>query len=120
MSQRIQHLVEGIRLYGLWLALATLMVLVAFQIHATLIFLGLKAVQQPVMNAVGWNTHTIHGLGRFLTLILGMVWLFSVTMLPASLREAIRAKKLKAFVVRLACILAGIYLVCVATLFILS
>ena len=120
MSQRIQHLFEDVRLYGLWLALAALMVLVAFQIHATLIFLGLKVVQQPAVNAAGWNTYTIHGLGRFLTLILGMVWLFSVTMLPNSLRDAIRAKKLKLFIVRLACILAGIYFVCVATLFILS
>jgi hypothetical protein len=120
MSQRMQNLFEGVGMFGLWVALAALMTRVAFQMHATLIFLGLKAVQLPAMHEVGWNTHTIHGLGRFLTLILGIVWLFFVTMLQESLRDAIREKRLKALVVRSAVILGGIYLVCVAILFIAS
>ena len=120
MSQRRQDLFEGVGLFGLWVVLAAFMVLVAFQLHATLIFLGLKAVQYPAMHEVGWNTHTIHGLGRFLTLILGIVWLFFVTMLQESLRDALREKRLKNLIVRIVSILGGIYLACIALLFILS
>lgn len=120
MFQRKQGLFEGVGLFGLWIILAILMALVAFQVHATLIFLGLKAVQYPAMHEVGWNTHTIHGLGRFLTLILGIVWLFFVTMLQESLRNAIRAKKLKSLTLRVISILGGTYLVCIAILFIFS
>lgn len=120
MSQRMQNLFEGVGLFGLWVILAALLALVAFQMHATLIFLGLKAVQFPAMHEVGWNTHTIHGLGRFLTLILGIVWLFFVTMLQESLRDALREKKLKNLLVRIVAILGTIYLACIALLFILS
>jgi hypothetical protein len=72
------------------------------------------------MHEVGWNTHTIHGLGRFLTLILGIVWLFFVTMLQESLRDALREKRLKNLLVRIVAILGTIYLACIALLFILS
>lgn len=120
MSPRMQQLGKGLGLYGVWVVLAAIMVLVAFQIHATLIFLGLKVVQYPAMHSLGWNTHTIHGLGRFLTLILGIVWLFAVTLMQDYLRDAMREKKLKLRVVRIAFILGLIYLVCVAALFIFS
>ena len=120
MSQRMHNLFEGVGVYLLWALLAAGMVLVAFQIHTTLIFFSLKAVQLPALHAVGWNTHTIHGLGRFLTLILGIIWLFSVSILQGYLQDWMRQKKIKARVVRLAFVLGGIYLFCVALLFIFS
>ena len=119
-SQRIQNLYEGIGVSLLWIALVVGMVLVAFQIHTTLIYFALKAVQLPALHALGWNTHTIHGLGRFLTLILGMAWLFLVTMLQSYLRDSVREKKIKTRVVRLAFVLGSIYLFCVTVLFIFS
>lgn len=120
MSQRMQSLFEGVGLYLLWAAMAAGMALVAFQIHTTLIYFSLKAVQQPALQRLGWNTYTIHGLGRFLTLILGIGWLFWVTMLQGYLRDWVREKKIKARVIRWAFVLGGIYLVCVALLFIFS
>jgi hypothetical protein len=96
------------------------MALVAFQLHATLIFFALKAVQLPAMHALGWNTHTIHGLGRFLTLILGAIWLFCVSLFQDYLRDALRKKRVKNSLTRLLIVLGSIYLLCVALLFIFS
>ncbi len=120
MSRRMQDIFGGVRLYLLWAVIAAVMVLVAFQIHATIIYFALKAVQLPALHTVGWNTHTIHGLGRFLTLVLGMVWLFLVTMLQDYLRDSLRQQKTKARVVRVAFVLGGIYLFCIVLLFIFS
>ena len=120
MSPRMQNLVEGIGFYLLWFVLSAGLALIAFQIHATIIYFSLKAVQLPALHAVGWNTYTIHGLGRFLTLTLGMVWLFLVTMLQGYLRDSVREKKIKARVIRMALLLGGIYLMCVLMLFIFS
>ena len=116
----MQNLFEGAGLYLLWIIIAAVMVLVAFQIHATIIYFALQAVQLPALHAVGWNSHTIHGLGRFLTLILGMAWLFLVTMLQSYLRDSLRQKKVKARVIRMAFVMGGIYLFCIALLFIFS
>ncbi|MCB8943343.1 MAG: hypothetical protein H6658_06285 [Ardenticatenaceae bacterium] len=120
MSPRLQNLFEGLGVYVLWAVLAAGMALVAFQIHATLIYFSLKVVQLPTFHALGWNTHTIHGLGRFLTLILGLLWLFLVTMLQGYLQDSVRERKIKARVIRMAFVLAGIYLLCVSLLFIFS
>ena len=119
-SQRLQNLFEGVWLYLLWAAIAAVMVLVAFQVHATIIYFALKAVQWPRLHGLGWNTHTIHGLGRFLTLVLGMTWLFLVTMLQRYLHDSLRQKKIKGRVTRIALVLGGIYLFCIGLLFIFS
>ncbi|KAA3665460.1 MAG: hypothetical protein DWQ04_00485, partial [Chloroflexi bacterium] len=64
-----------VRLYGAWLFLSILGVVVAFQLRVTLLFIGLFVVKRPSLRTTGWNTDTLHGIARFVILIWGITWL---------------------------------------------
>lgn len=90
-----------LRFYGSWLVLAVLAVLAAFQLHATLVYVGLWAVEHTRLGRIGWNSNTILGLSRFLYLVVGALWLLLVAMLEGYLRDGQESGRLGAKVIRL-------------------
>jgi len=66
-------------------------------------------VELPAVNKMGWNTSTIHGLGRFLYLVLGILWLLSVVWEESYLREAQRQHLLINRTIRISLILAAVF-----------
>lgn len=86
----MRKLAKSVRLYGAWLFLSILGIVVAFQLRVTLLYMGLFVVKRPSLRPPGWNTSTIHGLDRFVILILGIIWLFMVAFLENYLREGFR------------------------------
>jgi hypothetical protein len=88
MKQQLRGLWRTFGHYILWAILAALLALALYQLHATLLFLGLKAVENPSTRPAGWNTDTIHGLGRFLFLVLGAAWLVSMSLMESFLGQA--------------------------------
>jgi len=106
--------------YAGWLILSVLTTFTLLQVHATLVFLGLAAVQGPTTRIPGWNTYTIYGLSRFLYLFLGVIWLFAITYYYGLLQEAQKYQKLWLYFWRIAIALAVIYAVSYAVLWILS
>jgi hypothetical protein len=106
--------------YALWALLAALLVLVAYQIYATLIFLGILLIENPATRPAGWNTGTMTALSRFLILVLGGTWLFVVSFLEGYLREASEQGQLRGRVVRLVLVIGGIFGVSYVLLFLLS
>jgi hypothetical protein len=109
ISKRVQGFLANLGFYSLWFGLAALGVLVAFQIHATLLFIGLRAVENPAVNRMGWNTSTIHGLSRFLYLVLGAIWLVCVSFLDGYLREGREQQRLMARALRLVLVIGVLY-----------
>jgi hypothetical protein len=101
MSEKSSGILALLEIYGSWLLLAVLGVLTAFQWRATLVYAGLRAVENPAVNRLGWNTATINGLNRFLVLVLGIIWLGVVTFLERYLREAHRQQQLRKQVLRI-------------------
>ncbi len=83
----MRKLAKNVRFFGAWLFLSILGIVVAFQLRVTLLSMGLFAVKRPSLRPTGWNTSTIHGLDRFVILILGIAWLFMVVFLENYLRE---------------------------------
>ena len=79
MTQRLRDIVENLGHYVLWAILAALLVVALYQLHSTLVYVGLKMVENPSTRTAGWNTGTINGLSRFLFLVLGAIWLVSVS-----------------------------------------
>lgn len=116
----MRHRLAGLGLYGAWLGLAVLGVITAFQLHVTLVFFGLRAVEMEAVNKLGWNTSTIGGLSRFLYLVIGALWLVMVLFLEGYLREGQAQHRLKARTAALALSLAGLYILCYLVLLVLS
>ena len=80
--------------YGLWVALGALAALTAYELYGTLLYVGLVAVETPALRPPGWNTATIHGLSRFLILVLGGCWLFLLYWMEGYLREGLAERRL--------------------------
>ncbi len=105
--------------YASVLILAIIGVFVALQWHATLVYVGLQLVKIEAVNRMGWNTSTIHGLSRFLYLVIGALWLFGLFLLPGYLGEAARVHTLRRVVVRLLLVMGALYVISYLTLLIL-
>jgi hypothetical protein len=101
MSLRLKEIWSNLGIYGLWAGIAAIGVLAAFQLHATLVYVGLWAVENTIMGRIGWNTSTIQGLSRFLYLVVGALWLFLVAFLEGYLRDGQQGGRLKGKVLRL-------------------
>jgi hypothetical protein len=87
MKRRIQGTLKNTIIYGLWIVLGAFAALAAYQAYGTLLYIGLLVVENPALRPPGWNTATIHGLSRFLILILGACWLLAVYYLEGYLKE---------------------------------
>ena len=109
MEQQLRGLWKTFGHYIVWAILATLLALTLYQLHATLLFLGLKAVENPSTRPAGWNTDTIHGLGRFLFLVLGATWLVSMSLMESFLGQAQQEGRLWALAGRLLLAIGAIY-----------
>jgi hypothetical protein len=120
MSQRVRDILAGLGVYGLWGILGALAVLAGIQIYITLLFVGLLVVQNPATRPPGWNTSTIHGLSRFLVLVLGGLWLLLVSFLEGYLREGKRLRRLWARALRAALFIGALYGISYGVLFLLS
>ena len=120
MRQWTRRIVDSLGLLAVWLVLAISAALTAFQIHATLLFLGLLIVENPTFRPSGWSTNTIHSLSRILILILGALWLGFVVFLESYLREDRDRQVLRPRVLRLIFYIAGVYIFSSGALFILS
>jgi nitrogen fixation/metabolism regulation signal transduction histidine kinase len=120
MLRRVSGVLDILGLYGLWAILAALLVLALYQLHATLIYIGLLMVKNPSTRPAGWNTGTIYGLSRFLFLVLGAVWLVAVSLLERYLREGKQEGRLRTRVVRLIATVGAIYVISYAVMYLLS
>ncbi len=120
MRHWTRGILDSLGLLAVWLVLAIGVALTAFQIHATLLFLGLLIVENPTFRPSGWSTNTIHSLSRILVLILGAFWLGFVVFLESYLREGRDHQVLRLRVLRLISYIVGIYIFSSGALFILS
>ena len=109
MEQQLRDYARTLGHYVLWAALAALLALVLYQLHAALVFVGLEAVENPSTRPAGWNTGTIHGLSRFLFLVLGAVWLVSVSLMERFLGQAQEEGRLRRSVWRWLIVIGVIY-----------
>ena len=83
---RISNQME-ITLYAVWGILTVLWIIVAFQVQATLLTIGLVIVEYPALTPYGWSSHTIHGLNRLIIFVVGSLWLGIVVYSEQYLRE---------------------------------
>jgi hypothetical protein len=113
----LRRVLAGLGFYSLWAALAALLALAAYQVYATLLYVGLWVVRTPALRPAGWNSATIHGLGRFLVLVLGCVWLLAVSLLEHRLRQG---EGLRSLVLRLVVGVGALYVVSYGALLLLS
>ena len=110
MRQWTRGIVDNLGILAVWLVLAISAALTAFQIHATLLFLGLLIVENPTFRPSGWSTNTIHSLSRILILTLGAFWLGFVVFLENYLREGRDRQVLRSRLLRLISYIAGVYI----------
>jgi hypothetical protein len=120
MAQRVRGVLAGLGFYGLWGTLSAGLVLVAYQVYATLIFIGILIVENPTTRPAGWNTGTMTALSRFLILVLGGTWLVAVSLLEGYLRDASEQGRLRNSVIRLLFVMGGIVGFSIGLLFLLS
>jgi hypothetical protein len=120
MSQRMRGVIKTLGFYALWLLLAALLVLAAYQVYSTLIFLGILLIENPATRPAGWNTGTMTALSRFLILVLGGTWLVAVSFLEGYLRDASEQRQLRDRVIRLLLIIGGIFGISYVVLLLLS
>lgn len=109
MVQRFRGILEILGYYALWAILAALLVLALYQLHSTLLYIGLKMVENPSTRPAGWNTGTIHGLSRFLFLVLGAVWLVMVSLMERYLDQGREEGRLWINVGRMLLIIGAIF-----------
>lgn len=120
LFNRYRNVIEYVGLYAVWVALAAFAVLTAFQIHATLIYIGILVVENPNLRPPGWNTGSIYGLSRLLVLILGVLWLGAIMFSEGYLREGLRLHLFRNRIFCLAIILLGVYGISYGVLILLS
>ena len=77
-----------------WLLLAAAAAWTAAQVHATVMFAGLKIVENPTLRPSGWTSNTLYGLSRFLWLCVGAAWLMAVALFSPLLSAAAQRRRL--------------------------
>lgn len=101
----------AITLYLVWGIITILWAITAFQVQAALLSLGILLVNTPSLLPPGWNTHTLHGLNKFLIFIVAAVWLGLVMYSQDYLREALEEQRFSATLKRLLLITGAVYLI---------
>jgi hypothetical protein len=109
MLERIQTIVANLLYILLWVILAALVTFTLFQVHGTLISLGVYIVNDPSLRPLYWNSGSIILLSRLLWLVLGLIWLGSVIYMHEHLNEGRKVGDLWKRVLRILLIIAGIY-----------
>lgn len=120
MFQRVRGIIATLGFYALWLIMAALFVLVAYQIYSTLILLGILLVENPTTRPAGWNTGTMTALSRFLILVLGGTWLVVISLLEGYLRDGSEQGRLRDHAIRLLLVMGGVFGFSYALLLLLS
>jgi len=90
MSKRFGPIIENLRVYGIWLALAIFTAWTLFQLRATIIYLALRVVENPSLRPSYWTTGTVTSLDRVVVLTFGILWLGAIIFLEGFLRESDR------------------------------
>ena len=85
-NTRISNQME-FTIYAVWGILTILWIIVAFQVQAVLLTVGLVVVEYPALTPYGWTSHTIHGLNRLIIFVVGSLWLGIVVYTEQELRE---------------------------------
>ena len=120
LQTKSKRLGATIFLYGLWLGVAALWAVVAFQVQATLLYVGFLIIQNPSLRPTGWNTGTLSGITRCTFLLLGALWLGLVIYSERYLRESLEEDRLLVNAGRLLLVIGAIYGFSVGLLFILG
>ena len=76
---------EGLVWFGLWLLLAILAGLLAYQIYAT-VLLGGTALTASQFRPRYWDFTRIKWLGRFMSLVVGAGWIFFISFAESIMR----------------------------------
>ncbi len=119
MLERIGSTLNRFSYLFVWLVFAILITLTLFQVYATVIAVSLVVIENPTLRPIGWNTSSVHGLGRLLWLILGIFWLGWVMFTEGYLREGRDQQLLKRRTFRLLQIVGITYFVCTIMLYLL-
>jgi hypothetical protein len=109
MLKSIQTIVANLLYILLWVALAALVAFTLFQVHGTLISLGVYIVNNPSLRPTYWNSGSIILLSRLLWLVLGLIWLGSVMYMHEYLNEGRQVGGFWKRILLLLLILAGVY-----------
>jgi hypothetical protein len=109
MAERIREVFTNLLYILLWILMAALVAITLFQVHATLISLGVYMVNNPDLRPIGWNSDSIVLLSRLLWLVVGIIWLGFVMYMHEYLKEGRRVKAFGKRVLRLLLILGGVY-----------
>jgi len=109
MIKRVQPFFVQIAYLLIWIGLAVLATLTAFQIFRTLIVFAYAIIDDPSLRPYGWTTGTINAVSRLLWLILGILWLGWVTFTEGYLREGYQNQWLTRRAIILAVILGVFY-----------
>ena len=120
MKERLQVVIDNIGVYGVWVLYAAFAGLTAFQLQATLIYIGLLIVENPDIRPIGWSTGTIVSINRILVLILGLLWLGVVVFAESYLRDGKSKNKLANRALRIFASTGAVYLISYLLLVLLS
>ena len=119
IALKSKKVLSTLSFYLFWLILAALGAVVALQLQITFVYLGLLIVQSP-FRPTGWNTSTVSGISRCGYLVFGILWLGLVLYLEKYLSAGYEEGRLGIYFLRLALIMGGVYLFCIALLYVLG
>ena len=118
-STRLSNQME-VMIYAVWGILSILWIIVAFQVQAALLSIGLIMVQYPALTPLGWSSSTIHGLNRLIIFVVGSLWLGIVIYTEQYLREGCEDGQLFERVKQSLFAIGGTYLTCGVLMYLLS
>ncbi len=96
---------NGSKLIVVWLGLAFLAGVVAWQLYGFIISVGWAMTQSERFQRAGWNSYTLGLISKVAILVAGSVWLFYISFLEVKVQEWDRRSLLKIKFFRLAGIL---------------
>jgi hypothetical protein len=109
MTNRLQIVFQNFGVYLIWIGVAIMAAFTAFQLHATVLYVGILVVENPVLRPTGWNTGTVNALSRFTWLILGIIWLALVIFSESYLMDGVKGHTLRRRATRLVILVAAVY-----------
>lgn len=117
---RLRRALTNLQLYSILALLMILWAVVAFQVQATLVYIGILVVQNPSLRPVGWNSSTIVGLSKCGILVLGAIWLGLLPFTEKYLREGLEDERLWTRIGRLLVVIGGIYGISAGLIYVLG
>lgn len=90
------------RLLLVWLLLALLSGLVAWQLYGFLLTAGWAISQSERGNVYGWNSYTIGLISKMGVLVAGIFWIFSLSLFENRVRHWERIEQLKEMFIKTA------------------